>query len=434
MKKSTYNVFVCWKDYYCGVNLLTGHKIVLLKADYDHFLNAPQQLNKTLYSNMIEGGFLIEEEVDEYAKLLHKHNDSVFYNNNTYQLTILPTLECNFRCWYCYEQHLSSEMTSHTYEKITKYIDFIIAQYPIFNFHLDWFGGEPLLYFDNVVKPISEYVKSACQKNNISFRNTMTTNGFLIDDKIVSEFEDIKLSGFQITLDGYKDLHNKTRFEKRGDDSYSKIILNINKICSTVNDASVNIRINYTNKNIRNIGLIADDIWAENRDKTYITLQRVWQTRKIEDDKNIEEQLNEQIESLRSKGIKVNYNRTVYCQGVRCYADTVRQSVVNFDGTLYKCTARNFADWKASVGYLSDEGEPQWNAEYYKHFLKPAFDNPKCRVCQYVPVCLGTCSQKYVEGGELAVMNECDPKEWEVSLNEELLQNLYDYITTAQQS
>lgn len=432
MKRSAYNIFVCWKDFHCGVNLLTGHKIVLLQTDYDYFLTAPQLLNKTLYSALIQGGFLIDEDEDEYAKIIHKRNESVFFNNNTFQLTILPTLECNFRCWYCYEKHPNSAITPHIHNNIIKYIDYIIDQYPIFNFHLDWFGGEPLLYFDKIVKPISIYVKETCRKHNISFRNTMTTNGFLINDEMITDFNKIKLNGFQITLDGYKGLHNKTRFEIRGDDSYSRIVANINKICSKVVDASVNIRINYTNKNINNLGLIADDICADNRDKTYVTLQRVWQTRDIEKNDNIEKQLNEQIEYFRNKGIKVNYNRTVYCQGMRCYADTIRQSVVNYDGTLYKCTARDFADQKAAIGNLTDDGTPRWNAGYYKHFLKPVFDNPKCRICQYLPVCLGTCSQKYIESGDQAIMSECNPKEWEANINEELLQNLYDYIIAAQ--
>ncbi len=434
MKASKYNVFTKWKDFYCGVNLISGCKIVLLKADYDCFISTSQQLNTKLYTSLIQGGFLIEDEEDEYTKILHTRNKAVFYNNNTFQLTILPTLECNFKCWYCYEQHITSKMTSDTLRKIFKYIDYIIDQYPIFNFHLDWFGGEPLLYFDEIVEPISLYVKEICERQRISFQNTMTTNAFLMDDTMISKFNSLYLNGFQITLDGYKDLHNKTRFEKRGDDTYSKIIRNINKICQVVDSPSVNIRINYTNKNILQLGCIADDIYPEHRDRTYITLQRVWQTKKIEDDREIEANLEEQIEYLRDHGIKVNYNRTLFCQGTRCYADTLRQSVVNFDGTLYKCTARNFADKKAAVGYLTNDGKPHWHTNYYKYFTKPIFDNEKCRECKYLPICLGTCSQKYVESGENVILNECNPVELENNLNEELLQCLYDYIITTQKS
>lgn len=361
-------------------------------------------LNRELYEFLIEGGFLIGNDFDEYNSLLHRRNNSVFFNNNTFQLTILPTLECNFRCWYCYEKHIVSKMTSQTYNKILKYIDYIIDHHPIFNFHLDWFGGEPLIYFDEIVKPISIYVRDTCHKHNIFFSNTMTTNGYLISDERVKEINAINLHGFQITLDGYEEMHNKTRYQKRGDDSYSIIITNINKLCQMSDDATVNIRINYTNKNLNNIGLIADDIQDINRNKVYFTFQRVWQTLSVEDDKAVEKQLDDQISYIKSRGINVQFNQPVYCQGSRCYADAIRQSVISYDGTLFKCTARDFSNSSFSVGFITEDGTPQWNANYYKHYLKPVFDNDNCRKCLYLPICLGTCSQKFIEGGDQAIM------------------------------
>lgn len=121
----------------------------------------------------------------------------------------------------------------------------------------------------------------------------------------------------------------------------------------------------------------------------------------MEKEEQIEKQLREQIDYFQSNGIKVTYNKNIYCLGKRCYADTIRQSVVNYDGTLYKCTARNFADHKASVGYLNDEGIPVWNQNYYKHYLKPVFDNNKCRDCIFLPVCLGVCSQNLSKRGRM---------------------------------
>lgn len=428
MKKSAYNYFVGWRQFLCGVNLLTGRKIVLTKIDYTWFESDLTMLSRELYQSLIKGGFLVEDDVDEYARLLHRRNDSVFFNNNTFQLTILPTLECNFRCWYCYEKHIKSKMTPQTYHKILKYIDYIIDHHPIFNFHLDWFGGEPLINFDEIVKPISTYVKDTCLQHKIFFSNTMTTNGYLISDERIKDINDINLHGFQITLDGYEEMHNKIRFQNRGDDSYSIIIGNINKLCLMSDDATVNIRINYTNKNLNNIGLIADDIQSCNRKKVYFTFQRVWQTLSVEDDKTVEKLLDEQISYIESRGIKVKFNQPVYCQGVRCYADTIRQSVISYDGALFKCTARDFANNSFSVGFIKGDGTPHWNANYYKHYLKPVFDNDSCKGCLYLPICLGTCSQKFIEGGNQAIQKECKPDEWAESIKEELLQNLYDYL------
>lgn len=432
MKPSCYNIFHQYKNLYSGINLMSGIKIYLQATDYERYIQNGLTDDSSLYADLVTGGFLVEDDVDEYARLLHRRHYEVFYNNNSFQLTVLPTLLCNFKCWYCYEKHIDSIMSQDTMERVRQYVNHIIKTYPIFNLHLDWFGGEPLMYFNEVVKPISLYIKEICREHGLSFVNTITTNGYLIDADVIAGFNEIELSRFQITLDGYREVHNKVRFEKRGEDSYTRIIDNINNICCNVTDVSINIRINYTNKNIAGIGQIVNDIFPENRSKIYFTFQRVWQTRDIEDEASIERELEQQIEYIRQQGVQVNYNKTQYCSGVRCYADVVNQIVVNFDGTLFKCTARDFATHKASVGYLNEKGEPVWNENYYKYTRQPIFDNPKCRECKYVPVCLGTCSQKFVENGTDAIMAECNPEEWEESMQEELLQNLYDYITQRQ--
>lgn len=105
-------------------------------------------------------------------------------------------------------------MSQDTMERVRQYVNHIIKTYPIFNLHLDWFGGEPLMYFNEVVKPISLYIKEICREHGLSFVNTITTNGYLIDADVIAGFNEIELSRFQITLDGYREVHNKVRFEK----------------------------------------------------------------------------------------------------------------------------------------------------------------------------------------------------------------------------
>lgn len=408
---------------------MTGKKVVLLPDEYRMYTENPESLSNEIYRALVDGGFLLDEDADEYARLVHRRNSDVFYNNNTFKLTVLPTLECNFHCWYCYEKHIQGNIcSSGNIDRVKKYVDYIINHNPIFNFHLDWFGGEPLLYYYDAVKPISEYIKSACQRNGLSFVNSMTTNCFPADKDMIEDFARIGLDRFQITLDGSREKHNMVRFEKRGDDSYARILENINTICRTVPDCMVNIRINYTNDNIKGISGIVNDIEPDNRSRVYFSLQRVWQTNSSENDKEIEETVNFEIEAIRAQGIEVQYDSIVCGCGIRCYADSMQESVVNFDGDLYKCTARDFAKHQGIVGRLDEDGIPQWNDNYYKYCMKPIFDNSKCRECIYVPVCLGTCSQKYAENGVEAIMAECRPEEYEQTIQEDLYRTLYNHI------
>lgn len=156
-------------------------------------------------------------------------------------------------------------------------------------------------------------------------------------------------------------------------------------------------------------------------------MQRVWQTINQEDD--LDDVIENEVALIEKEGISVSHNTYSYGKGCICYADSQRQSVVNYDGMLYKCTARDFTNIAHSVGYLNDKGEPCWNDNYYKHFLKAPFDNPTCRSCEYVPACLGVCSQKYIEEGDDFLRNHCDKESCRITIEKDLYNRLYTYIS-----
>ena len=51
---------------------------------------------------MLASGFLVDASVDE-TKLLELDYYSSIYNKEQLMITILPTLDCNFDCFYCFE-------------------------------------------------------------------------------------------------------------------------------------------------------------------------------------------------------------------------------------------------------------------------------------------------------------------------------------------
>lgn len=79
-----------------------------------------------------------------------------------------------------------------------------ISQSPKYNhIILSFFGGEPLLYFKQVVLPIVNGAKEICNRENKSLSLNFTTNGYLISDNLFKVLGDTPVS-FQITLDGNK--------------------------------------------------------------------------------------------------------------------------------------------------------------------------------------------------------------------------------------
>ena len=65
--------------------------------------------------------FIIDDDVNELEILRIRNREAV--RNQSYQLIINPTLECNFRCWYCYENHKKGHMNETTVENIKKLAD-----------------------------------------------------------------------------------------------------------------------------------------------------------------------------------------------------------------------------------------------------------------------------------------------------------------------
>lgn len=99
------------------------------------------------------------------------------------------------------------------------------------------------MYFDKVVFPMSKYIQDEIDRRGLRLTNTITTNGVLMNDRTISRFNEINLNGFQITLDGYKEAHDKVRFSRNGNGSCDVIISNINKICSSVENANISLRV-----------------------------------------------------------------------------------------------------------------------------------------------------------------------------------------------
>jgi uncharacterized protein len=96
-------------------------------------------------------------------------------------------------CWYCYESHPEGYMSEDTINKIKKHLQLKIEKDKIISLNLNWFGGELLLYFYEIVYPLSKFAKELCKKNNIPFISTITTNAYCIDEKMVERFDDIDL-------------------------------------------------------------------------------------------------------------------------------------------------------------------------------------------------------------------------------------------------
>jgi uncharacterized protein len=398
MKRSKYNVFLEIDNSFYIFNQLSS---AFFEIDEQLFLTLQNEdlsldsIEKEDTDFLWESNFLCDKDLIEENVLLQR-NRIYRYGNRIARITIMPTLNCNFKCWYCYESHFESKMDADTLEAAILFIKNIVRKNRLQSLHLDWFGGEPLLYFEEIMYPIAKELLLFCEEENVQFIHGITTNGYLINADVIQKMKEIKLATFQITLDGSAHFHNKTRFSKTDRQTYNTIVSNIENLCKEIENIFMTLRINYTPQNISTIDEIADSFSINVRKKIKIMPQIVWQYKK--DINSVTDNISQKLIVFSDKGYNINNASLPTASSASCYVESMFQFVINYNGDLYKCTARDFNE-KNKVGQISSEGLMAPTANYYKYFTCSYFENPECLACKLLPSCFGMCLQKKVENG-----------------------------------
>lgn len=344
----------------------------------------PDTKEEAILNKLKADGFICEDQEDELQNAINIFRHAI-EETSYFRLTINPTLQCNFRCWYCYEQHNSTAvMDSKTTDSLKLLIDDILKKYP--SIELAFFGGEPMLEFDSIVLPILQHTKDICQEREKSYVATFTTNGFLINPEIVSKLSSYNIGASQITLDGGPVYHNRTRMAN-GVDSFDRIVENIKLLAKS--GFEVLLRINVTKENVKSaleLPLYFKDLSQESKDKVKVVVQQVWQDVK----NDIFEEKWDIYEAFLNIGIKPWSIFFSALKGI-CYADRRHSAVVNYDGRIFKCTAIDFNSKKEDATLSQDIFESLDKA--FEKRLAKRLANTPCKECRILPLCAGGCSK-----------------------------------------
>lgn len=170
------------------------------------------------------------------------------FRNDVFELIILPTEQCNFRCTYCYENFEIRKMSKQTVNGIKNFLTKKAAI--IQDLHISWFGGEPLLAID-IIEDISKYILRLNSINpRFFYKASITTNGYLLTKKNLDKLFKIGVKSFQISLDGDSITHNQTRIRYDGYNTFERIWSNLLEIKKTNFDLEILLRIHILQGNI----------------------------------------------------------------------------------------------------------------------------------------------------------------------------------------
>lgn len=154
---------------------------------------------------------------------------------------------CNLKCSYCYEGItkkngiMGKETVEQTLEYITK--NALDGE----KIHLLLLGGEPLLnkqaffYVINIINTKYQDIRER-------FSLEMTTNGTLLDDKIMKIVKDEKIN-LSVSIDGQKETHEINRKSINGKENFSVILKNIYKMLEL--EIPFNVRMTVSNNTVQ---------------------------------------------------------------------------------------------------------------------------------------------------------------------------------------
>ena len=282
-------------------------------------------------------------------------------SNKNFHLIILPTEKCNFRCTYCYENFATPRMKPEIISGIKKLLEKRIVDLEYLN--ISWFGGEPLVA-KNIVLEISQYVKSlTSQYHQFNYLAQMTTNGYLLNYETATSLVNLGVRRYQISLDGPREIHNKSRIRADGKETYEQIWSNLLAIRDSSLPVSILLRIHFSGDTIQLLDPLIEDIKKEflgdSRFSVFFKAIRRWGGANDDAIKVLSKKKEEQV--IKSLNNKLFGKNTASSQKLNdpdnyvCYASRSNSLVIRSNGDIAKCTVALY-DERNKVGTLEPDG------------------------------------------------------------------------------
>lgn len=354
----------------------------------------------------------VDKSVDEYGILLYLSNKSKF-KYDTLNITMLLTNNCNFRCTYCFQSHdrENNKMDEDTLSNILKFIrDSFENNKNLRNLNIILFGGEPLLKLDMYESFLLE-LKKYCLDKEIRYATQIVTNGSLINEKQLEILHDNNCEFMQITLDGVKEIHNKSRIYRNGQGTFDKIIEGIKQIKEFKKLSLPTIRINVDSKNHYAVGELLEFLHAEKLNDCFIDIGIIFESSVNQGD------YNDSLNSDSIKGImlpiweklnelKFNYNVKPKRRGLFCGAYVENFITIDTNGDLYKCwdVVKN---QEFKIGNINEYKNID-NTKYIEWINRDLVIKELCQGCEFLPICGFGCANLSYERENTIFSLGCD--------------------------
>lgn len=339
--------------------------------------------NNLVVNELLLQGLWVNAEVDELEQYNLYADYANKYISNKPHLTITPTMECNARCFYCYEEGVRcGKMHKEQCKDIIEFLNTLDCSNGI---DLTWFGGEPLMN-QEWMNDFSESLEEA----GIEYSAFIITNGSKIDhstiEKMISKW---KVQDVQITLDGSFDEYvSRKSYVDQDDNIYYKILQTIGKLAR--NGIRVQVRMNIDRSNRESIMTAVTDIVELFNDNDRVKCYPAFLTGSSNplSEKEKIEFIKAMIEVSRGK---FNVNECLYRlpRTKACYYNQKNAFSIDVNGNVFVCE-HMLGHEEHAIGNIKTKVTFNEREQSGKRI--------ECQRCVFLPKCQGGCVDSLKNG------------------------------------
>ena len=366
--------------------------------------------DEDLWEALCINNIISDNDTDDYLK--YKASITNIRKQRTgMHLTLAPTMDCCFRCHYCFEKYKEKKyMTPEIMDQIIKYV----TSYPeLKNIKITWFGGEPLM----AVPQIEEFYDKFRDIWQEPFISNIITTGYHIDKESIRVMQKVGISSVQITLDGMKETHNKVKHLPSGADVFERILSNIELLNDSAPEINITIRVNLTLENKEEYIPLHKLCLTRFYGRSNITISPAFVLDRGTGDicrsnNNIffgHIERSKFILNLAKNGINSVFVRYPEPFFNECAIRNEMAIAFDPEGYAYKCW-EVIGNKEYAIGKLNDDGiltdinQTILNRQLYG---ADTFDDPICSQCKYLPICNGGCPIQRIENKFEGGHNDC---------------------------
>jgi uncharacterized protein len=370
---------------------------------------------------LLRRGYLTYLSRDEELQRFKHLADDLHRENNWPTYVLMPTYNCNLRCFYCFQDHMRTKPEfAHLLKRMSHpMVDRIFDAMPQielmhgiapdagFRRPITLFGGEPLLRGN---RDLIDHIMARAREGGTR-TVSVVTNATDLD-----AYEDLLgpdgLYELQITLDGTPEEHDKRRIYADGSGSFERIAGNISLALSR--ESYVQVRLNVDRDNIGQLPVLAriftDKGWTEqpnfaayatpispsndktDRARTFSSWEMNQALDALREQDPVMIAIEPKDESIRIRARSVFQSGEVTSlQPVFCSAHTGMYVIDRF-GDLYACWERT-GNPKVRIGRITPESTVELdeaNSSMWR--TRTVTSNPVCQQCRYALFCGGGCA------------------------------------------